>query len=120
MLLVLIGSLVLMGMAFALLAKAAGMSRARTAETLAQIDAYGFTVPTATDAGTGARGIVDAVATLLGQAFASRLSGLKESEIRRELMAAGLYGLTPKRYIGYRVISFVTVPVAMLWLAVLT
>ena len=71
MLLVLIGSLLLMGTAFALLAKAAGMSRARTADTLAQIDAYGFAEapPTLQTAGA-ARGILDAVASLLGQAFA--------------------------------------------------
>ena len=78
MLLVLIGSLLLMGTAFALLAKAAGMSRARTADTLAQIDAYGFAeaAPTPQTAGA-ARGILDAVASLLGQAFAARLSGLR-------------------------------------------
>jgi tight adherence protein C len=121
MLLVLIGSLLLMGTAFALLAKAAGMSRARTADTLAQIDAYGFAEapPTLQTAGA-ARGILDAVASLLGQAFAARLSGLRETEIRQELMAAGLYSVTPKRYIGYRVISLISVPLLMLWLWVVT
>jgi tight adherence protein C len=121
MLLVLIGSLLLMGTAFALLAKAAGMSRARTADTLAQIDAYGFAQTRVTSQASGAaRGILDAVASLLGQAFAAKLSGLRETEIRQELMAAGLYSVTPKRYIGYRVISFVSVPLLMLWLWVVT
>jgi tight adherence protein C len=120
-LLVLIGSLLLMGTAFALLAKAAGMSRARTADKRAQIDAYGFAEapPTLQTAGA-ARGILDAVASLLGQAFAARLSGLRETEIRQELMAAGLYSVTPKRYIGYRVISLISVPLLMLWLWVVT
>jgi len=116
-LVVLIGSLVLMGMAFTLLARAVGMTRARTAETLAQIDAYGFTAPhTATAPQSTARGVIDAIATLLGQTVAGRISGLKEARMRRELMAAGLYSLTPKRYIGYRVISLISVPVVMGWL----
>jgi len=120
-LLILIGSLLLMGTAFALFARAVGMSRAKTSETLAQIDGYGFSVPVATPGVTNpARGLVDGIATLLGHALAARLSGLKETQLRQELMAAGLYTLTPKRYIGYRAISFVAVPLALLWLAVVT
>ena len=42
MILVLIGSLALMGTAAALLARAWSMSRTRTSENLAQIDSYGF------------------------------------------------------------------------------
>jgi tight adherence protein C len=121
MLLVLIGSLVLIGTAFTLLARAVGMSRSRTSQTLAQIDAYGFSVPQmGTTSQNAARGLADAFASLVGQAVAARLSGLKEAEIRRELMAAGLYSLTPKRYIGYRMISLVCVPFAMVWFAVVT
>jgi tight adherence protein C len=121
MLLVLIGSLLLMGTAFTLLARAAGMSRVKTKDTLAQIDTYGFSVPMAPTAPAGAaRSLVDAAATLLGQAFASRLSGLRETQIRQELMSAGLYSLTPKRYIGYRAISFICLPVLMLWMALVT
>jgi tight adherence protein C len=121
MLLVLIGSLILMGTAFTLLARAAGMSRVRTKDTLAQIDTYGFSVTAAETAPAGAaRSLVDAVATLLGQAFASRLSGLRETQIRQELMSAGLYSLTPKRYIGYRAISFICLPIVMLWMTLVT
>ena len=121
MLLVLIGSLLLMGTAFALLAKAPACRGHGRRTRSAQIDAYGFAEarPTLQTAGA-ARGILDAVASLLGQAFAARLSGLRETEIRQELMAAGLYSVTPKRYIGYRVISLISVPLLMLWLWVVT
>jgi tight adherence protein C len=117
MFLVLIGSLVLMGMAAALLARAVGMSRTRTSETLAQIDRYGFATARVSAVATGAaRGLLDGLASVIGQAAAARLSGLREAEIRRELMAAGYYHLSPKRFVGYRVISSICVPVAVLWL----
>jgi len=112
-----IGSLVLMGTAVALLAKGLGMSRTRTTETLAQIDRYGFNTARVSAAATGAaRGLFDSVANLLGQAAGSRLSRLKEEEIRRDLMAAGHYHLSPKRFVGYRMISAICVPLAVLWL----
>jgi len=85
MLLVLIGSLILMGTAFTLLARAAGMSRVRTKDTLAQIDTYGFSVTAAETAPAGAaRSLVDAVATLLGQAWelmANHLSAFRTRAI---------------------------------------
>jgi tight adherence protein C len=115
--LVLIGSLVLMGAAVALLARAVGMSRARTSETLAQIDHYGFATSRVAAVATGAaRGLIDGVASFLGTAVASRITGLKEAEIRRDLMAAGYYHLSPKRFLGYRMISAACVPLAVLWL----
>jgi tight adherence protein C len=117
--LVLMGALVLMGGAVALLGRAIGMSRARTSSSIAQIDAYGFSPPGAAQVGSGqARGILDGVAGVLGQAVAARLGALREAEIRRDLMAAGLYSMTPKRFIGYRALSAICVPVAGLWTVV--
>ncbi len=117
MILILIGALVLMGTAVALLARAVGMSRARTSETLAQIDQYGFsTTRVSAVASSAARGLIDGVASFLGTAVSARLTGLKEAEIRRDLMAAGYYHLSPKRFLGYRVISAICVPVAVIWL----
>jgi tight adherence protein C len=114
--LVLIGSLVLMGTAAGLLARAVGMSRTRTTETLAQIDRYGFNTSRVSAAATGAaRGLLDGVAGFLGQAVAARLSSLREEEIRRDLMAAGYYHMSPKRFVGYRVIAAVCVPISVLW-----
>jgi tight adherence protein C len=118
MLLLLIGSFVLLGTAVALIARAFGMSRMRTTETIAQIDTYGFTGtgPVASSPGASARGLLDGLASLIGNAVGARVGGLREAEIRRSLMAAGLYSLAPKRYVGYRVISTACVPLAMLWL----
>jgi tight adherence protein C len=116
MILVLIGALVLMGMAVALIGRAIGMSRARTSVAIAQIDAYGFSAPAAAQAAhRPGRGLVDGLAGVLGQAVAARLGGMREAKIRHELMAAGLYSMTPKRFIGYRALSLICVPVAGLW-----
>jgi tight adherence protein C len=115
--LVLIGALVLMGAAVALIGRAVGMSRARTSMAIAQIDAYGFSAPAAAGPGRRAgRTLVDGLAGVLGQAVAARLGGMREAKIRQELMAAGLYTMTPKRFIGYRALCLIFVPVAGLWM----
>jgi tight adherence protein C len=118
MLILLLGSLILVGVSVTLVARSFGMGRTKVANTLAQIDTYGFAAPVASAATPNvARGLLDAIAAFLGAAFASRLSALKEAEIRRELMAAGLYTLTPKRFVGYRVIAGTCVSFLTLWLS---
>jgi tight adherence protein C len=118
MLLLLIGSFVLLGTAVALMARGLGMSRIRTSENISRIGSYGFGggAPVVAAATSTARGAVDGVASVLGNLVASHIGGLREDEIRRDLMAAGLYSLTPMRYMGYRVIAAIGVPVTMLWL----
>jgi len=119
MLILLLGSLILIAVSVTLVARGFGMGRSHVTNTLAQIESYGFTAPVVeAESPNAARGLVDAVAAALGNAFAARLSALKEAEIRRELMTAGLYTLTPKRFVGYRVIAAICVPAAMLWLTV--
>jgi tight adherence protein C len=117
MLILLLGSLILIGVSVTLVARGFGMGRTKVTNTLAQIDTYGFSTPVAQTAPSNpVRGVFDALAAGLGNAFAARLSALKEAEIRRQLMTAGLYNLTPKRFVGYRVIAAFLVPVTMLWL----
>jgi tight adherence protein C len=121
MILILIGSLALVGTAFALFGRAIGMSRSRTASTIAQIDSYGFATAGLTQAPAGpARGLLDGLAGIVGHAVAVRLSGMKEARIRGELMAAGLYSMTPKRFVGYRALSVVCVPLAGVWFVATT
>jgi tight adherence protein C len=118
MLLILLLSLVLVGVSVTLMTRSFGMGRAKITQTVAQIDAYGFTTPaTAAGPANPARGLLDGLATLLGHTFAARLSALKQAEIRRELMAAGLYTLAPKRFVGYRVIAAASVSITATWLS---
>jgi tight adherence protein C len=105
-----------MGAAVALIGRAVGMSRARTSLAIAQIDAYGYSTPAAAPAGhRPGRGLIDGLAGVLGQAVAARLGGMREAKIRQELMAAGIYTMTPKRFIGYRALCLICVPAAGLW-----
>src|SRR5919199_596633 len=61
-------------------------------------------------------GAMDGVARRLGGFFAGRLRGISEAELRRELLAAGMYRTSPTALAGYRIISAISFPVAALWL----
>ena len=104
----------LVGTAVALLARALVMPRIRTNETLGQIPAYGFngTKPEA-EQGGGIRIALDGVAGTIGGLVAGRLGS--EVDLRNKLMAAGLHKTTPRKFIGYRVLSLVCVPSMWLW-----
>jgi tight adherence protein C len=91
--------------------------RAQAVRTLAQIDAYGFKAPgpqqAAPSASVGSR--VDALASLLGTFLARRMESFREEELRGHLQAAGLYALSPRKFMGYRVLATLFVPALWLW-----
>jgi tight adherence protein C len=121
MLIALLGILFFAGASVALVSRAVAMPRVRTAETMGQIDSYGYSggaVDGDPDGGA-VRGALDDIAGFLGGLFANRLGGgVKEAELRNELMAAGLYVITPKKFLGYRVLCAVSVPTTWLWLSI--
>jgi tight adherence protein C len=118
MIVFLLGALLLAGVSVALVARAVAMPRLRTVESIEQIDAYGYAHPrTEADGLSGVRGALDDVANLVGGLFARRFGGFREAELRRELMAAGVYTIAPRKFVGYRVLCTVCVPAAWLWLA---
>src|ERR687894_2022590 len=93
------------------------MPRLQTSEAIGRIGSYGFASRQAGGPRSRpARNAVDGVATLLGGP-AGRFGGFREASLRRELVAAGIYGLAPRKFLGYRVLSAVSMPVAWLWLA---
>jgi tight adherence protein C len=118
MILGLIAALALMGTAVAQILRAFGMGRLKMVRSISQIDAYGYTAaaPAPAPGGGAAKGLLDGVAGVIGHAVGARLTGLKEAEIRQALMGAGMYGLTPRRFIGYRVLSAVSVTIVLGWL----
>jgi tight adherence protein C len=112
-LLVLVG-VVLVGTVAALMAHAFALPRIRARERLAGFAAYGFgggVRPTAQDRGLG--GALHGLAGSLGTVAAGRMKGLSEAEMRRELLAAGMYRLSPVTLIGYRVICAIAFPATM-------
>jgi tight adherence protein C len=117
-LLILLIGLGLAGASFVLVARAAVMPRLRASETLGHIGAYGFSSQQAAESArsSAARGAVDGLAALIG-GVAGRLGSFREANLRRELVAAGIYGLAPRKFLGYRILCALCLPAAWLWLA---
>jgi tight adherence protein C len=116
--LILIGGLFLAGTAVTLAARALAMPRVRTAETVAQIDDYGYGGPRAPQSRQRPlTGALDNLANGAGAWIAKRFGSLREAKLRDELMAAGIYGLTPRKFMGYRLLSTILVPTLWLWSA---
>ena len=114
--------LVLVGCATALCLRAAGIHRANVRETLASVDWYGFRAQpqagaTGSDGAPGAGLLprLDVIATRIGGVASGKLDSLREDEVRKQLRAAGIYGLMPRRFIGYRVLAGVALPLLWLW-----
>ena len=115
----LLTGLALTGAAVVLVVRATVMSRMRAAETLGNIGAYGFATKNAEEERgrpSAARGALDALAAAVG-GLAGRFGGFREASLRRELVAAGLYKLSPRKFLGYRVLCAVSLPVVWVWLA---
>ncbi len=114
MTIILLLGLVSTAFAVAMVARAFAMPRARAAETLEHIDAYGFTTAQPDAAGTGGvRVTFDGIASAVGGALAPRLGALHESQLRTMLMGAGLYRISPRQFLGYRVLAAFCVPAAL-------
>lgn len=80
----------------------------RTAQTLGQIGAYGFTEPAAAaaagDAPVRPRTLAGAAASL-GDALARRQGADREHDTRQRLVAAGLYTQTPRAYFAAQALT---------------
>jgi tight adherence protein C len=110
-------TLALVGGSIALLARAAALPRLRTSQTLGRIGSYGFSSSDSEDEGRGAaRAALDGVAVSVG-GIAGRFGGLREASIRRSLVAAGIYDLAPRKFLGYRVLAVFSAAILWLWLS---
>jgi tight adherence protein C len=117
MLLLIVG-VALTGVAVWLLALAVALPRLRAARRLAEIGAYGYPLvaePVEEEAGDTLAARVDRLADRIGAATMPRL-GAEEGELRALLVSAGMYGMAPNRFLGYRVLGMLALPLAWLWL----
>lgn len=113
--------LILSGLAVALLLRAAFLPRLNTAETIETIDGYGYAAAQHEQAGgRGMRAGLDDLAGLVGGLVGKRLGSIRQDQLRKELMAAGIYTMPPGRFLGYRMLSLVCVPSAWVWLVFTT
>jgi tight adherence protein C len=92
--------------------------RIRRHENLTQITAYGYAGrPEAPPrAPRYTRKSFDQLATSLGDFVARNIVNVREEEIQRELITAGFYRIGARRFLGYRALIAVLLPIALIWL----
>ena len=117
---ILLSALSFIGVAFALGARAFIMSRTRADAALQQIGSYGFKTERETSERRGLYSVVDALAGAVGAIASRRFGTGHEREIRNRLMAAGMYGVTPRKFVGYRALSAVGAPLLWAWFGTVT
>ena len=118
MIVLLIIGLILVGVAVAIAVGAVGSDRRIGGRSLRRrIEKYSFAKPDEPDveeASGSVRGKVDDVATKVGLAVAGRSKPASLERMRTLLVEAGMYNVTPGRFMGYR--DFCTVGVPLLWI----
>jgi tight adherence protein C len=115
---ILLLGLALTGLAVALMGRALVMPRLRTAETLGQIGSYGFSTPQAeAQPRTPLWAGLDGIASFVGGLVARHFSGLREAELKRKLVAAGLYRMAPRKFLGYQILCALCLPLTWIWTA---
>src|SRR4051794_27383661 len=108
MILIALIAVVLLGTAVTLLARAGALPRMRAAQRVDEIAAYAAAGSSVAGEETS-RHLLEGVAGRLGSVVA-RLAGAKTDVLRRELMAAGVYRLSPTALLGYRALATVLLP----------
>lgn len=108
---------ILIGVSVASVLSAAGTRRTRTAERLSTIHGYGFVAPEQSSQSylsqNQSSSTVTSAATWLGDLLSRRLGTVGEEQIREQLMSAGLYTLSPRTLLGYRVVAAFVAPIAV-------
>jgi tight adherence protein C len=118
MVLLFLVGILLVGAAVRLVLRALALPQVRIAAQVQQIEAYGFQTPgVLTDAVP--RSGTSRLAERLGRGLGERFPALKPLE-RRELLAAGIYGLTPEQLHGYRVMAATGIPAGLFALIALS
>jgi tight adherence protein C len=112
MFLLLILGVGLLGLSITALLRALTTNRLKATERLSAIDEYGFSAEsTAPDIAFGAdKSSVARLLSAIGAAVTQRFGSIREEDIRAELMAAGIYGMSPRALIGYRVVTAFLLP----------
>lgn len=104
--LLLLLSLLLVGVAAAALTGAATMGRTRADARISEIDLYGYASEGPVQSAAGAPSLGPrAIAERLGELIGRRLGTDSDSKLKREILAAGMYTLTPRALVGYQVLA---------------
>jgi tight adherence protein C len=123
MILILVIGIVFVGVTAGLVARAFVLPRVRAAERVGHISTYGFeaTLPRPAAAVDDTRRPLTTLLSTFAGALGNRFSGLpgaSEQDLRRLLLAAGLYTVSPAKIVGYQLVAAVGLPLLWLWLGV--
>ncbi len=111
-------SLVFVGLAAGLGARALGFGRLQAAERVRSIEMYGFRGPADGAAPAAQHVDLNRIAERIGGAMIGRLSRVNADQMRRDLLGAGYYTLTPEAYLGYRLMATAAFTAFLAFLAV--
>src|SRR2546421_9271958 len=118
MILLLLIGIALTGIGAALIARAVVNPGVRAAAPAAQIRRYGFTRPRKERPKADIGGLVDRAADNVGERFVGKYGG--GDEIRRQLVAAGMYRITASKFFGYRILATIGLPLIWIWFSITT
>src|SRR3989442_8528187 len=129
MVIILLIGLLLVGVTAWLLGRALVIPRMRAAQTAKQIGSYGLqpsgqegavmTRPTQSASGRSGLDASHELASFtetIGARLAGRIPGAGADELRRHLMAAGLYTTSPGKIVGYQAFAAILLPIFWLWI----
>jgi tight adherence protein C len=117
MILLLIIGLVLTATAVALVARGLIAARLRAVNTLGGIGRYGFAGVGQLEPAAGIKGIVDDFVASIGKVVLRRLRVGNEEQLRKQLVSAGMYEVTPRMLMGYQVLGALGLPAIWIWLS---
>jgi tight adherence protein C len=100
-------ALLLFGGSLVLVLRAVALPRMKAAERIRALEMYGFGAPQPSTAVTQEGPAFAGLAAGLGNLLSQRFRGVRPEELRREILAAGLYRLTPAALLGYRLLGLV-------------
>jgi tight adherence protein C len=115
--LLLIIGLFLTAAAVALVARGVIAARLRTVDSLGHIGRYGFAGVGRLEPATGLKGMVDDFAGSIGRLILQQLRFGDEDRMRKQLVSAGMYQVTPRMLLGYQVLLTIALPALWIWFA---
>jgi tight adherence protein C len=102
----------------ALVARGLIAARLRAVETLSNIGRYGFAGVGELEPSAGLKGMLDDLAASIGRLILQQLRFGDEDRLRKQLVSAGMYEVTPRMLKGYQLLLAIVLPALWIWLSV--
>ena len=118
MIILFIIGLLLTATAVALIARAFMVTRLRTTAALGSIGHYGFGGTIELEREGGFKGFLDDLAGGIGNFILRTLHFGDEESLRKALVSAGMYDVTPRMIMGYQLLAAISLPALWIWLSI--